>query len=71
MRIVNERKSGALASTVLRSEAEAGDLVFVGFVEIRELLAELVFGDIGAIRVENIAMRNDVSGNLSGTGPSL
>lgn len=33
MTIVYEREPCALASTILSAETEAGDLVFVGFVE--------------------------------------
>ena len=61
MRIVDERKSSALASTVLCPETEAGDLVFAGFVEFGEFLAELVFGDIGAVGVEDITLSHDIS----------
>ena len=55
MAIIDECKTRGLAATVLSSESEAGDLIFVGFVELRKFLAEFVFGDVGAIGVENIA----------------
>ena len=37
MAVVDKRETGALAPSVLGSEAEAGDLVFVGFVELGKL----------------------------------
>ncbi len=55
MAVIDERETGALAASVLGSEAEGGDLVFVGFVELGELLAEFVFGDVGAVGVEDIS----------------
>ena len=55
MAIIDERETGALAASVLGSEAEAGDLVFVGFVELGKLLTEFVFGDVGAVGVEDIS----------------
>ena len=69
MAVVNERKARAFAATILCPETEAGDLVFVGFVELGELLAEFVFGDIGAIRVENVSnMANHGVSGLSVCG---
>lgn len=56
VRIINKRKPGALAATVLRSKAEGGDLVLIDFVELSELLAQLVFANIGAIGVKNVAI---------------
>lgn len=61
MRIVDEREPSALASTVLSLEAEAGDLIFVGFVEFGEFLAELVLGDVGAVGMEDIALGIHIS----------
>ena len=55
MAIIDERETGAFAASVLGSEAEGRDLVFVGFVELGELLAEFVFGDVGAVGVEDIS----------------
>ena len=37
MAIVDEGETGALAPSVLGSEAEAGHLVFIGFVELGKL----------------------------------
>ena len=55
VRIVDQCEPSRFATSVLSSETEAGDLVFVGFVELGELLAELVFGNIGAVGVEDVA----------------
>lgn len=56
MRIVDEREAGALATTILCPEAEDRDLVLVGFVDICKFLAELIFGDVGAIGVEDVTV---------------
>ena len=56
MAVVYQSKPGRFASTVLRAKPEAGDLVFVGFVELGELLAEFVFGDVGAVGVEDVTV---------------
>lgn len=61
MRIVDQCKACALASTVLGSKTEAGYLVFVGFVEFGELGAEFVFGDVGAVGVEDVAVGANIS----------
>ena len=53
--VVDERKAGALPATVLRLETEAGNGVLGSLVEFRKLLAELVFGNVGAVRVEDVA----------------
>lgn len=53
--VVDESEPGRLAATVLCAETEAGHLVLVGFVELGEFLAQLVFGDVGAVRVEDVA----------------
>lgn len=55
MAIIYQSEASRLASTELCAETEAGDLVFVGFVELGELLTEFVFGDVGAVLVEDIA----------------
>lgn len=56
VRVVDERESGALAATILCPEAEDRDLVLVGFVDICEFLAELVFGNVGAVWVEDVTV---------------
>lgn len=55
--VVDESKAGALATTILRPEAEDGDLFLVGLVQLRELLTELVLGDVGAVGVEDVATK--------------
>ena len=59
MAVVDEGEAGTLAATVLGAEPEAGDLVLVGFVEVGEFLAELVFGDVGAVGVEDVSARSE------------
>ena len=54
MAFVYQGETSRFASTVLCAETEAGYLVLVGFVELGEFLAEFVFGDVGAVRVENV-----------------
>ena len=56
MAVVDQGEAGRFSSSVLCPETEAGDLVFVGFVELGEFLAEFVFGDIGSVGVEDIAV---------------
>lgn len=56
MALVNQSKPSRFSSTVLCAKTEAGYLVFVGFVELGEFLAEFVFRDVGAVRVEDIAV---------------
>lgn len=53
--VVDEREAGALTATELRAEAEDGDGVFAGFVEFGEFGAELVFGDVRAGGVQDVA----------------
>ena len=56
-RVVDEREAGALATTILRPETEARDLVLARLVQFAELAAELILGDVGAVGVEDIAVR--------------
>ena len=53
--VVDECEAGGLAAAVLRAHAEDVDLIFVGFVHFGEFGAEVVFGDIGAVGVEDVA----------------
>jgi hypothetical protein len=39
-------------------EAEDGDIVLLGLVQLTELSTELVLGDVGAVGVEDIATQN-------------
>jgi hypothetical protein len=52
--VVDESKASALATTVLCAEAEDGNLVLVGLVQVGELLTELIFGDVGAVGVQDV-----------------
>jgi hypothetical protein len=54
--IVDEREARGLAATILSPEAKDRDLVFVGLVELRELGAKFIFGNVGTTRVENITI---------------
>lgn len=56
MRIVDQRETGALAATILCPETKAGDLIFVRFVQLGEFGAELVFGDVRAVGVQDVAV---------------
>jgi hypothetical protein len=55
-RVVKEGKAGALATTKLCPEAEDGDLVLGGLVELGELLAELILGHVCARWVEDVTV---------------
>lgn len=66
VRVIDEGEAGALAATVLRAEAENGDLVLVDLVHVGELAAELILGDVGAVGVEDIPARRE--GALSESG---
>lgn len=57
MRVVDEGETSALATTILGAEAEDGDLVRVGLVELGQLLAKLGLGDVGTVRVEDIPVK--------------
>ena len=52
--VVDESEPSALATTILRAETENRDLVLVGLVEVGQLIAELILGDVGAVGVEDI-----------------
>lgn len=52
--VVDQSEAGALATTVLRTETEDGDLVLVGLVEGGELVAELILGNVGTVGVEDV-----------------
>ena len=61
IRVVYQREPRAFATAILCPEAEDGDLVLVGFVELGEFVAEFVFGDVGAVRVEDVTELESVS----------
>lgn len=54
--VVKEGETRALAATVLCPETEDGDLVLGQLVELGQLLAELIFGDVGARWVEDVTV---------------
>jgi hypothetical protein len=54
--VVDESEAGALAATEVCLEAEDGDILLLGLVQLTELAAELVLGDVRAVGVENIAI---------------
>jgi hypothetical protein len=56
--VVDEGETRALATTVLGPETEDGNLVLVGLVEVGQLAAELVLGDVGTVGVEDIPENN-------------
>lgn len=55
--VVDEGEASGLATTELGAETEDGDLVLGGLVELGELLAELILGDVGAVGVEDVTAR--------------
>jgi len=54
--VVEEGESSGLATTKLCAETKDGDGVLLALVELRELLAEILLGDIGALGVENVTV---------------
>lgn len=58
--VVDQSETSALATTVLRTETEDGDLVLVGLVEVGQLVTELILGDVGAVGVEDIPTRRKI-----------
>ena len=59
--VVDEGEAGGLAATELGAESEDGDLLLAGLVHGRELLAELLLGDVGTTGVEDVTVREQVS----------
>ena len=66
--VVDKGKAGGLAATELGTKAEDADLVLLGLVHAGELIAELILGDVGAVRVEDITVTR--KSNRSATIPS-
>lgn len=56
-RVVDEGEASRLATTELGAHAEDGDLVLLGLVHGRELLTELLLGDVGAAGVQDVTVR--------------
>lgn len=54
--IVNKGETGGLAATELGLEAEDVDLLLGALVELSELAAEVVLGDVGAVWVQNVTV---------------
>jgi len=54
--VVDKSEAGRLATTELCAEAENADLLLAGLVHAGELLAELLLGDVGATRVEDVTV---------------
>ena len=63
--VVDEGEAGALATTVLGAETEDGDLVLVGLVQLGELLAELILGDVRAVGVQDVTVQQIISPHCS------
>lgn len=55
-RVIYQGETSSLAATELRLETKNVDLLLVGFVEFGELASEVLFGDIGTVRVEDITV---------------
>jgi hypothetical protein len=53
--VVDEREAGALATTEVRLHSEDRDIILLRLVQLAELAAELVLGDVGSVRVEDVA----------------
>ncbi len=54
-RVVHEGEAGRLAAAKLGPQAEDADLVLVRLVHAGQFVAQLLLGDVGAIRVEDVA----------------
>lgn len=63
--VVDEAESGRLAATVLCAETEDGDLLLAALVELGQLGAEVILGDVGALRVEDITVWWKISASVS------
>lgn len=69
--VVDEGEAGALAATVLGAETEAGNLLLVGLVELGELGAELILGDVRAVGVQDVTVCRKMIQSLAQGVPSL
>ena len=54
--VVDEGEAGALSATIVRSEPEDRDILLLGLVELTELAAKLILGDVGAVGVKDVAI---------------
>ena len=55
-RVIDQGEAGRFSATVLGAEGEDLDVVLGCLVELRELAAELIFGNVGAVRMEHVAI---------------
>lgn len=55
--VIDEGEAGGLAATELCAKAENADLLLVGLVETSELVPEVLLGDVGTARVEDVPAR--------------
>lgn len=58
-RVVDEGETGGLAATELGAETKDGDLLLGRLVHGAELLPELLLGDVGAARVEDVTAKGE------------
>jgi hypothetical protein len=59
-RIVDQRETSCLSTTILSLETENVDLVLVGLVHFGELATEFILGDVGSVWVEDITVKEIV-----------
>jgi hypothetical protein len=64
-RIVDQRETSCLSTTILSLETENVDLVFVGLVHFGELTTEFILGDVGSVWVEDITVRKIIRMTIS------
>lgn len=57
-RVVDKGEAGGLAATELGAQTEDGDLILAGLVQTGELVTELILGDVGAVGVQDVTVRN-------------
>lgn len=55
--VVDEGETGGLSATEVGAETEDGDSGLVGLVKLSELGAEIVLGDVGTSRVEDVTSK--------------
>jgi hypothetical protein len=56
-RIVDQRETSCLSTTILSLQTENVDLVLVGLVHFGELATEFILGDVGSVWVEDITVK--------------
>lgn len=67
--LVDQTEAGGLATTELSSEAKDGDSVLLNLVDLRQLLTELVLGDVGSVGVQDV--NDELSSGQQGVGDNL